>query len=59
MSYVKLALGAITAGLGAAYIALNDDKLTAAEYVQIAIAALVGTGLVVIDPRKTPPVRDI
>jgi hypothetical protein len=52
MSYVKLAGGAIVAALGVLYVALTDDTVSAKEWVEVAIAAIVGTGLVAADPRK-------
>lgn len=45
-SWVKLALAAIVAGLGALLIAADDDRISLAEWIAVALAvftALAGT----------------
>lgn len=53
MSYVKLALGALVGGLVVLHTALGDGSVSYAEWAEVAIAALAGTGLVSLDPRKS------
>lgn len=36
MNYQKAVVGALLAGLGSAYLALNDNNVSAQEWVQIA-----------------------
>lgn len=51
--YAKAFSGAVLAALGAAKLALGDDVITAAEWVDIAYVALAAFGLVWAIPNST------
>lgn len=40
LNYMKAIIGGLLAGLGSAYLALNDNSITAQEWVQIAQVGL-------------------
>lgn len=44
--YIKTTMAFLTAGIGSAVIALDDDVITQAEWLTAASAAIVATGLV-------------
>lgn len=53
--YAKALVGALTAGLGAAAVALADEKITTSEWVTIAIAALGALGVIWAVPNAVKP----
>lgn len=51
--YAKAIVGGLVGGLTAAGTALSDGSVTAAEWVGIALAFVLGTGLVAATPDAT------
>ncbi len=52
MEYAKAVAAAVAAGLGALGTALADGAVSPAEWVAVALAALVASGLVAQVPNK-------
>jgi hypothetical protein len=52
--YLKAIVGALIAGLGVLALALEDEKVTSGEWVNIAIATLTALGVVWAIPNKDP-----
>ena len=52
--YLKAITGAGLSGLGAAKLALSDDRITSAEWIVVATAAIAGLAMVWAIPNKDP-----
>lgn len=55
--YAKSILAALVAGLGSLAQALDNDAVTAQEWVNVAITTLVGLGIVYAVPNTDPQAR--
>lgn len=53
-AYTKAIVGALIAGLGSLYQALDNDSVTQQEWVAVAIATLTALGLVFVVPNLDP-----
>lgn len=53
-SYLKAVVGALIAGLGSLYQALDNETVTAQEWVAVAIATLAALGVVWGTPNLDP-----
>jgi hypothetical protein len=56
MRYAKFIVAALTAGLTALTAAITDDKVTNAEWIMVALAAVGAIGVYLI-PNTPPPVE--
>ncbi len=54
VSYLKAIVGALVAGLGSLYQALDNEAVTAQEWVAVAIATLAALGVVWGTPNLDP-----
>ena len=52
--YAKSLVAALVAALGVLFAALDNDHVTSQEWVNVAIAFLVGLGVVFAVPNKDP-----
>ena len=57
VSYLKAIVGALIAGLGSLYQALDNGTVTAQEWVAVAIATLAALGVVWGVPNLDPKAR--
>lgn len=55
--YAKAITGAVLSGLGAAKLALSDDRITSAEWIDVATAAIAGLAIVWAIPNKDPKAK--
>ena len=53
-NYAKAFVGALIAGLGSAQQALDDGSITTQEWVAVAVATLLGLGIVAAVPNRKP-----
>jgi hypothetical protein len=54
MEYAKAIAAAVAGGLGTLGTALADGAVTPAEWVAVALATLVASGLVAVVPNRPP-----